>query len=43
MEKRLNNKVETYVNDIKNNICGKIKEINFNEHDKTNQRFHTVF
>jgi hypothetical protein len=43
MEKRLNAKVETYVNDIKNNICSKIKELNFNEHDKTNQLLEYVY
>ena len=43
MEKRLNAKVETYVNDIKTNICSKIKELNFNEHDKTNQLLEYVY
>jgi hypothetical protein len=43
MEKRVNVKVESYVNDIKTNICNKIAQLGFENREKTNELLQFVY
>jgi hypothetical protein len=43
MEKRVNVKVESYVNDIKTNICNKITQLDFENREKTNELLQFVY
>ena len=43
MEKRVNVKVESYVNDIKTNICNKITQLGFENREKMNELLQFVY
>ena len=43
MEKRVNVKVESYVNDIKTNICNKITQLDFENREKMNELLQFVY
>jgi hypothetical protein len=43
MEKRVNIKVESYVNDIKTNICNKVVQLGFENRTKTNELLQFVY
>jgi hypothetical protein len=43
MEKRVNVKVDSYVNDIKTNICNKISQLEFVDREKMNELLQFVY